>query len=393
MSKHKLKFYPVGNGDQTLIRLKDLTTILIDCNIRQGEEDNNGNKIFDVKKDLLNSISTRDGNPFIDVFVLTHGDQDHCRGFKDNFYLGNPNLYKKENKERDEIIIDEMWFSPMIAEKHTNDDEDAYQKEAERRIALHQKNSIDKDIAGNRIRIIGYDGNTDYSGLNHLRSIPGGIVKVFNQKEKTDFSIFIHAPFKEQLTDEEKDKNYTSIVLQARFKNNAAENDFKCLLMLGGDADHYAWKMILDKTRKYNNQLNHKALNWDIFLAPHHCSWTFFNDTPREENVEPKESSLAILDYKRTGGIVIASSKKIINNEDNPPHYEAKSEYLKKLTKSTDFLNTSIEPTEKEPEPIEFEIDANGIHRLATNTKQSENKIKAAATVSASSIIQKPWCE
>ena len=104
MSKHKLKFYPVGNGDQTLIRLKDLTTILIDCNIRQGEEDNNGNKIFDVKNDLLNSISTRDGNPFIDVFVLTHGDQDHCRGFKVNFYLGNPNIYKKENKERTKAI-------------------------------------------------------------------------------------------------------------------------------------------------------------------------------------------------------------------------------------------------------------------------------------------------
>lgn len=391
--RHKIKFYPVGNGDQTLIRLKDLTTIVIDCNIRQGDKDSNGKKIYDAKSDLLKSIATREGNPFVDVFVLTHGDQDHCRGFRNNFYLGDPTKYGKKNKENNEIIIDEMWFSPMIAEQHTNDDENAYQTEAERRIEMHLNNHKQKDLAGNRIKIVGYDGSKDYSTIDHLRVIPGTIVTKFNEKEKTDFSFFIHSPFKEQLTDEEKDKNYTSIVFQARFKNNSTDTDFACLAMFSGDADHYAWNLILEKTKKYNNQIKNKALSWDILLAPHHCSWTFFNDTPQEENTEPKKSSLELLDYKRSGGIIIASSKKIINNTDNPPHYEAKQEYLKKLAKSTDFLNTSIEPNEDEPEPIEFEISTYGITRLHTQKEQQQDKLASAAAIAATSIIKKPWCE
>ena len=84
--KHKIKFSPVGNGDQSLIELQDGTTMLIDCNIRQASIDSTDPSVFDVKKDLLKSIGKRDKNPFVDVFVLTHGDCDHCRGFKNNFY-------------------------------------------------------------------------------------------------------------------------------------------------------------------------------------------------------------------------------------------------------------------------------------------------------------------
>ena len=36
---HKITFFPVGNGDTTLINLKDGTTILIDCNITKDSED------------------------------------------------------------------------------------------------------------------------------------------------------------------------------------------------------------------------------------------------------------------------------------------------------------------------------------------------------------------
>lgn len=389
--KNQVKYYPVGNGDQALIKLKDATTILVDCRIRKCSEDSNGVKVFDVKSDLQSSIQTRDGKPYVDIFILTHGDQDHCHGFKENFYQGDPSKYDKQNKENGEIIVDEMWFSPMIAEQHSNDDEDAYQTEAERRIKLHQDNDQNKDLPGNRIRIIGYDGNKDYSTLNHLRSIPGDVITIFNRKIQNEFSIFIHAPFQEQLLDSEKDKNYTSIVFQARFKEYAWSNDFIGLVMFGGDADHYAWSIILEKTRKYNNDVNHQALSWDLFMAPHHCAWTFFNDTPQAENPEPKITSLSILDYKRPNGKIIASSKKIINNDDNPPSYKAKDEYMKKLNKSSDFLNTAVEPSETEPEPIIFEITGSGIERVKTKKERDAEKLAAALSVASSSVIKKPW--
>ncbi len=387
----EIKYYPVGNGDQTLIKLKDLTTIIIDCNIRQSEEDRSGSKIFDVKTDLLESLQTRGGNPFVDVFILTHGDEDHCRGFKKHFYQGNPANYTTKNRENNEIIIDEMWFSPMIAEEHTNNDEDAYQREAERRIALHESKDNSKDLPGNRIKIIGYDGSKDYSTLDHLRSIPGNIVQTFNNKAKSDFSIFIHAPFKEQLTDTDKDKNYTSIVFQARFKQDISEDDFIGSAMFGGDADHHAWKIILEKTKKYKNDVIHKALNWNLFLAPHHCSWTFFNENT-EGCDKPQESSLMILDYKSGNGKIISSSKIILNNDDNPPSYKAKSEYLKKLDKNGDFLNTASEPSENEPEPIIFEVTKNGLERGKTKKERDAERLAAATKVTSSSLIKKPWC-
>jgi hypothetical protein len=381
MSSNLLKFYPVDNGDTSLITLSDTTTIIVDCNIRKDSVGSADPAIYDVKKDILNSINKRSGIPYTDVFILTHGDCDHCRGFKTHFYQGNPMEYSDENKDNDEILVDEMWFSPMIAEEHTNDDEDAYQIEAERRLALHQKNSPYKDLPGNRIKIVGYDGNKDYSGLNHLRAIPGTIVNTFNSKEQDTFSVFIHAPFKEHLSSAIKDKNTTSIVFQARFKACAEDSEYSCLAMFGGDSDHYSWEIILEKTKKYNNE---EALNWDIFLAPHHCSWSFFNDRPQKENPEPKTTSLEVLDYKRDEGKVIASSKKILNDDDNPPHYKAKQQYLKKIN-SSDFLNTAVEPSEKKPEPIKVEIDSSGFKIIGQPT--DAERMAAAISLAGKSAV------
>lgn len=388
----KIKFYPVANGDQTLIRLSDGTTINVDCNIRAGEKDTAGNQIYDVKKDLLKQLRTTNGIYHLDTFILTHGDQDHCRGFKEHFYTGDPSKYGETNKTKNEIIIDEMWFSPMIAEKHSNDDEDAYQTEAERRLELHNSNSVSKDLAGNRIRIIGYDGSKDYSKLNHLRSIPGDEVDVINGSKKSNFSFFIHAPFKEQLVDEEKDKNYNSIVLQARFKKSTnIKNEFACLLMLSGDANHEAWELIIKKTKEHKNDTNKMALKWNILLAPHHCSWTFFNDTPQKDYPDAKETSMELLDNGLAKRYIISSSKKIINNDDNPPHYKAKQKYLESLSSETNFINTAIHQSESKPEPIIFEITKDGFEKCKSEAEELASSAIASTTLLGQSPIKKPW--
>lgn len=385
MAQTSIKYYPVGNGDNTLITLNDGTSLLVDCNIRECSDDKS---IYDVKSDLLGKLNKRNNNPYLDVFILTHGDWDHCRGFNKHFYQGDPKNYSDSDRKENRIIIDEMWFSPMIAEEHSNDDEDAYQKEAERRLELHKNKSSDKDLPGNRIKIVGYDpSNKNYSDLNHLRAIPGTIVSDFNCKKQSTFSIFIHAPFKEHLTSAEKDKNSTSIVFQARFKEYSFSSDFSCLAIFGGDSDYYSWQIILEKTRKHQNDIKEKALDWDLFLAPHHCSWTYFNNTPQKDNPKPQNSSLEVLSYKRKGGKVISSSKKIMNNDDNPPHYQAKQEYIKKLGNTSDFLNTAIEPTESEPKPIEFIITSNGPVRNM-DTKTGHAITSAGGSGAASTIIK-----
>ena len=258
-SNPQIKYYPVKNGDMSLITLDDKTTILIDCNIKNASKDENDDTAYDVKKDLLNSIQYRDDAPYVDVFILTHGDLDHCLGFKDNFYQGDPKKYSKWDKENELIMMDAMWFSPMIAEQYTNDNEDAYQQEAERRLSLHLNDHKDKDFPGNRIRIIGYDGDKKYAELDYLRTKPGEIVTKFNHVEQTTFSIFIHAPFKIHLDSPEKDKNSASIVFQARFKEYSWKTDFSCLAMFGGDSDHTTWDEILERTKRFKNDVTHSV--------------------------------------------------------------------------------------------------------------------------------------
>jgi hypothetical protein len=382
-SNPQIKYYPVRNGDMSLLTLEDKTTILVDCNIKVASQDDNDKSVYDVKKDLLDSIQYRDENPYLDVFILTHGDEDHCLGYKDHFYQGDPTKYSDSDKDNNLIIIDTMWFSPMIAEQYTNDNEDAYQQEAERRLSLHLDEHDDKDLPGNRVRIIGYDGDKKYAELEHLRTKPGEIVTKFNNVEQTTFSIFIHAPFKIHLDSPDKDKNSASIVFQARFKKYSWSSDFSCLAMFGGDSDHTTWSQIIERTKRFKNDVNHNALDWDLFMAPHHCSWTFFNDTDKDEIIA---TSLEALDYARSGAFVIASSKKILNNDDNPPHYDAKKEYIKKIESNEKFLNTAVEPKESEPKPIIFDISSNGPARK-TNESTSGALTSSGGSGAASTII------
>lgn len=371
MSNHKIKFYPVCNGDTVLITLKDDTTILFDSNIRETGKDSEGNQIFDVKKDLLDSLKKKNSNYHLDLFILTHPDQDHCRGFKTHFYQGNPDNYSDSDRKDDRIIIDEMWVTSHLFDSTTNDDAKAFKKEAERRRKLWDDDDKNKDKPGNRIRMIGYNGDDKYE--NVPSSTPGETQNLINGSSKTDFEFFIHSPFKDSLVTAvaEENANDSCIVVQARFKANSTDKDFCTFVLLGGDADHYKWEKIFDISK---NNGNKDKLEWDLFLAPHHCSWTYFNDVPynaKDENKRPKETSLKILDKRIGKGKIIASCKKIKNNDDNPPHYKAKEKYQDKLDKKEDFIELAKEPKESEPKPVIFKVTAQGPVREDKNQQGS----------------------
>lgn len=389
---NQIKYYPVDNGDQSLITVEEnnlTTTILVDCNIRESSKGDTDQTQFDVKADLLASIKKRKVNevesvPYVDIFILTHGDDDHVHGFQCNFYQGDPKDYKKKNKDDGEVMIDVLWFSPMVMGTATNDDEKCFNKEAKRRIQLHRDNNTAKDLPGNRIVIIGKDSNEDLQGLNLVRKVPGDIVTRFNDRELKTFSIFIHSPYQYQLSDEEVDKNRVSVVFQARFKSSSTSQEFATLAMFGGDADHYAWATILDKTKRHGNDMKQQALTWDLFMACHHCSWTFFNDTPQDEHSDPVKTSLEVLDNKRGIGKVIASSKEILNNDDNPPHYKAKEQYVKKV-KEENFLNTATSIKKgKTPQPIIFDITPQG----PMKPKKQEGTASAAGGAALGAVNQ-----
>lgn len=356
MTKHIIKYYPVDNGDTSLIKLSDNKTIQIDCQIRDDDENSNGIKIFDVKKDILKELQKdANKNPFVDLFVLSHPHKDHCLGFEANYYSGRPEDYKDANQKNDEIIIGELWVTQMIFSNDICDQAKAIRKEAKRRRKLFEDNPTEADKCGNRLKIIGY--NDQDKTVDDLHYPPGSIVKEFNGNISDFLEFFIHAPFKSDLITgkAEKDQNATSIVLHASFRTTK-NGDIKTKVFFGGDADHYIWEKVLTKSEENDNE---DRLAWDIFLAPHHCSWTFFNNTPYDENNTPKDYSLELLDYKNDNAYVVASSMKIEDNDNNPPHYPAKQEYEKKVG-SGYFRNTGINKSSKAPKPLEFEISYNG---------------------------------
>lgn len=353
MNTKKIKYYPVGNGDTSLL-ISNSTTIITDCKIREVEEG-----VYDVKKDLLRELKKRDEKPFTDLFILTHHDNDHCQNFGKHFHTGKISSYDKDDEK---IIIDELWVNEYILGDNTiSDDCDAgiIRKEIRRRRDLYKNNASSRNERGNRLVLIGYDDNDQFT--NVPQHIPGDIVSKINNTTLGNLDFFIHAPFKEHVVEcnANEDRNMSSIVYQARFyKTNG---DFSCRILHGGDADHYRWETIKEKTEKNGNE---EALKWDIFQTPHHCSWTFFNDTPYrddEKNIDnsaPKQSSIDILNYKLAGAKIVATSKAIVNDKDNPPHYPARTEYVSAVGENN-FKNTE-KFYEDFKKPIVFEVDNHG---------------------------------
>lgn len=353
--EHIIKYYPVGNADCTLIKLDNGKTIIVDCQILENLNDDKGKQVmFDVKADLLNELKKDGaGRPFVDLFISTHPHDDHCKGFEGNFFLGDVADYDKD-KNKDQIIIEELWITPRGMKNNLADTAKEVRKEAKRRRDLYDANPDFTGSKGNYLRIIGYDQDKDFD--SRYCYVPGKTVTSVHGSSLSWLDIFIHAPFKEDVEISKKydDKNATSIVVQFSFRIEGYEG-YKSRVLMGGDAEHEIWQHILD------NNADDEKLKWNIFLSPHHCSWSFFNESNNKKEIKP--SAEAILN-KQIGNNahIIASSNEIKNDGKNPPCYEAKQEYIKKLKSgSSHFLNTATHSKVGSiPQPIVFKISEYG---------------------------------
>ena len=96
--KPNVTFFPVGNGDMTLIQLETGRCILIDINIRQPDEDG---EIRDVVADLEGQAAQGQAGTTLrrTPCCSPHPDQDHCRGLKEHFHLGPLADYARAERE------------------------------------------------------------------------------------------------------------------------------------------------------------------------------------------------------------------------------------------------------------------------------------------------------
>ena len=174
----------------------------------------------------------------------------------------------------------------------------------------------------------------------------GEEISKLDGKNHTQYRFFIHSPFKKAI--EGDSRNETSSVMQIRVDADSSKDAGK--LIFGGDAEWRVWKKIQEKTS------DKKKLEWNLFEAPHHCSYTFFADD--REN-DPEESSLNFLDNRVGNGYIVSSSKTIKKNSDNPPCQKAKNRYIEKLDDDEDYFKCTEENNKQEP--VVFEVKKDGI--------------------------------
>ena len=367
MEEPSITFFPVENGDTSLLCLSDGTTILIDCHICE-------NALYDTPTHLLDTLKHVDGVPHVGVFMLTHPHEDHALGLQSICYFGDPAKYSAEDKKKSLIVIDELWFAPRIfndQNKDMCDDARAFKKEAERRMDLYRSGNHTRANVGNRLRLIGATDNDDCDELDEITTVPGETLNLINGKRFDDFRFFVFAPVKKDSDDDSIGPNNTSIVVQARFDIDGEEEAVRAFF--GGDAECPVWERIVDRNEDEN-------LAFDLLLAPHHCSWTVFNANGGDE---PSEKVLHLLDQRRAGANVIASSKAIKDDDDNPPSYRAKKVYVDAVG-SDHFLCTGEHPNEKDPKPIHFTLSKNGLtkSRFARSYNQSTVAVLSQTTSS-----------
>ena len=360
-----LSLFPVDNGDMTLVKTEDGHKILIDMNIRVAADDEDDDT-RDVASKLRDRL-TRDGEGrlYVDALLVSHPDKDHCTGLERHFHLGTPEDW---SEKADKIFVREIWSSPVVFRRASKnhvlcDDAKAFNREAKRRVRKYE-DSKGKVADGDRILIFGEDEDGKTEGLEEILVEVDTEFSIVNGKEDSSMTARLLGPLPKDDDDDEEvlTKNNSSTIL--RFSLAGGRIPDKCRFLTGGDAGVAIW----EKLWKRHGQRK-SWLSYDLLLSPHHCSWrSLSHDSWSEKGKDAEVSTDArnALGQARSGATIVASSKPVKDDKNDPPCIRAKQEYVKIVDGvSGTFKCVGEEPTEASPDVMEFEIRANG-PRLAT---------------------------
>ncbi len=345
-------FWPVGTGDSATIVVDSSTVIQVDLNHLEKADDDES-PCLPVVDELVRLLPKQNGKPYLSLFVLTHPDWDHCRGFAE--------LQKK-------VSIGELWFTPRVFTEfkgELNEDAQAFQIEAKRRAkaTIAGAGSVK---SGDRVRILGYDEvleEDDYKGFPKARlTIPGNAVtEVDGGDRSAAFRAFIHAPFKDDVASE---RNDSSVGMQV----SLYDGDTAGRALLFGDLCYPTVKAIFERSTADD-------LKWNLFLAPHHCSKSVMYWAEGEDDEAIQQELLdAIEKAAEPDGRVVVSSHCFRERDeagDNPPHLIAKEQY--ELIAPKGVLCTMAHPNRDAPTMMVFSMSASGLS-LSEDTKAQTQK-------------------
>ena len=380
-------FFPVSNGDMTLIELENRQCILTDINIRLAADDDEDEQTPDVAGMLRERLKERGrdckGRLYVDTFCLSHPDQDHIAGLERHFHLGPPEDW---SEDEDKILIKEMWSSPVVFRRASEnnslcDDAKAWNKEAKRRMELYRDKG-DSITCGDRILILGEDENIKTDDILEIVIKIGDKICKSNCQDDHVFSARLLGPLPPS-TDEdgtEVVKNRSSVILRYSFHVKGKKD--RCLFLSGGDTEVEIWKRLWGKchVREFG------WLEYDILQAPHHCSWgslSFDGWSEEGENAKVDKDARSALSCCRGGAVIVSSSKKIKDDDDNPPHYRARKEYIDIVDGDDERFYCTEDEWDTSGQALKFTIDVHGPKKSSAKSDAAAAKLFGVGAIAA----------
>ena len=203
--------------------------------------------------------------------------------------------------------------------------------------------------------------------------MPGGVITDLDGRHlATRFRAFVHSPFKE---DSDGERNDASLGLQVTLSDGEGIGQ----ALLFGDLCYPTLRRIFDRS-------NADDLQWNVLLAPHHCSKSamYWRDEGEEDETLKRDILDDLEKAEASPGYVVSSSEPIpASNRPgyNPPHAVAKARYEE--IANDGFLCTQEHPHKEEPEPIVIVVDNNGLTYLKPKGLAKARASKVAAGVTA----------
>lgn len=379
-------FYPVGNGDTSLIKLDNNKMILMDYYQKDNAQDTSTPEC-DIATELKKELREAKKSSF-DVVAFTHADDDHIRGSTEFFYLKHEKQYQSD----DRVVIDELWVpAAMLLESAGRDEQNkehvTWRDEA--RYRLKNKQGIKVFSKPDElVNLIEKKWGMNIDEFDDFILDAGSIVDTFSlNRDGVEF--FVHSPFVWNCEESGKKvkqiRNQAALVFNVRFKVGGEEFNYLAV----GDSEAHVMESIYNLSEKHGNK---DRLKWDLFNIPHHCSYLALaeiGDKGEKETI-PLDKVKDLLLMGQKDAYIICSSQafdsdtKEAESRSQPPHIQAKrcyERYLKQVG-GRRFIVTGENEGSKRPKPVTIIFKRDG---ASINTV---TKVAGAAAVLASQPVR-----